>query len=438
MTERRAPPAHRAKIALLLGVFAWLALAFWNSVKPLPPGTHVASLAARLADSQVAVLRDFSGHREILAHELAAIDRAEQMIVLDQCPVAREIAQHLLMRKRVRPGIKIVLVADPRNAAYGGTPAQYLSELEQAGIIVARTRLNRLRDSSALYSALWRLSVAWWSDPYDEAPGQFNLRSWLRGLTFKADDRQLLVADDGSGGWRSMILAGAAGDLGLELRDGLARGIAASELQIAAWSTGDDRLPSAPPPEGRGVGSIDARFLTEGAIRAALLDAVGAAGSADLISVAVRALSDRRLVDAALQAAARGARIQLLLDPLAAPNRAVAAELKRGGGRVEVRWFTGGPAAAPATLATLAIIEHRGEFWVNLGAADFTRPSLDDFNLEAAIELRLQSRAPAARALADIFAKQWSSADAYAQYADDSPHSYWRYRLLEASGLAAF
>ena len=41
----------------------------------------------------------------------------------------------------------------------------------------------------------------------------------------------------------------------------------AGELQIAAWSTDDDRLPAGPPMQGRGVGSIDARFLTEGAHR---------------------------------------------------------------------------------------------------------------------------------------------------------------------------
>ena len=51
--------------------------------------------------------------------------------------------------------------------------------------------------------------------------------------------------------------------------------------------------------DGRGVGSIDARFLTEGAIETALLDAVGAAGGGDEISIAVQNLSDRRLVAAA-------------------------------------------------------------------------------------------------------------------------------------------
>jgi len=45
------------------------------------------------------------------------------------------------------------------------------------------------------------------------------------------------------------------------------------------------------------------------------------------ISVAVRAMGDREMVGAMLRAAARGARMQLLLDPDSPANQAVAAEL---------------------------------------------------------------------------------------------------------------
>ena len=176
--------------------------------------------------------------------------------------------------------------------------------------------------------------------------------------------------------------------------------------------------------------------MTEGAIRGALVDAIATAGGADQISVSVRALSDRRLIDALLSAAARGARLQVLLDPEAAPNRAVAGELARDGGQqIELRWFAPGAAALPTALA---IVRRRAELWVYLGAADYTRPSLDDCNLEAAIELRLPARAQAARALAESFANQWLSAAVGAPYADESQASYWRYRLLQAGRLAPF
>jgi cardiolipin synthase A/B len=414
---------------LLIAASACVSVALWNSLKPMPAGTHVASLPVRLAEPQLTVLR---APDEILARELADIDRAAQMIVLDERPVAREIGQRLLLAKRRRPNLRILVVADNLDEASGGTPREYLQALEQAGVIVARARLDRLRDPAPLYSALWRLGVAWWSDPFDEAPG--GLRAMLRRLNFKRDDRQLLVADDGAGGWISLLPAGAASDLAVEIAGGSAHDIAASELQIASWSTADDRLPQAPPAEGPGFGSIDARFLSEGAIRGALLDALSAAAAGDEISLRAQRLSERRVIGAALRAAERGVRVAMLLDPDAAPNRAVAAELVRqSSGRIEVRWQSG----ARGTLS-LVQVRRRRELWAAVSAAGLARPDLGDLNLESAAELRLPERAAAARALCDYFAAAWAAAAPYARYAEDSPAAYWRYRLLDAAALAVF
>jgi hypothetical protein len=386
-----------------------------------------------LGESALEVIGDSAGQRNILARELAVIDRADQMIILDQAPLARETGQHLLIRKHQLPTIKIVVMADPLPEIYGGTPAHYLDSLERAGIIVARTRLNRLRDPLPWYSALWRLSIAWWSDPYREITPSAGLRASLRRSNFKADRRQLLVADDGSGGWVSVVPATADGRIAVAIAGGVARDIAASELKIAAWSTQDDRLPSAPPPPARDVGSIDARFLTEGAIRGALVDAFSTAADGDEIRMATPALSDRPLVSAVLSAVARGARLRLLLDPEALPNGTVADELRReGNGRIEVRWLPGGTPSA-----SLAIVRHRREVWINVGAADLTRLSLGDFNLSAAVEFRLQDRAPAARDFIDAFEAQWSASAADAQHAVATP-GYWSYRAAQAAGLAAY
>jgi len=222
----------------------------------------------------------------------------------------------------------------------------------------------------------------------------------------------------------------------------------ASELQIAAWSTDDDRLPPAPQMDMRGVGSIDARFLTEGAIESALLDAIDAAGSDDEISIAVENLSDRRLIAASLSAVARGAHLQVLLARNRIPNQAVAAELlrdggvrsgvrsgTRGGGRIEVRWY---PIEQGAVRPALLIVRHRTDLWVSLSSASFTRRSLADLNLEAGVELRMPARAAPAHAVSDYFAAIWSSATADADTADESGFDYWRYRIAEATGLSSF
>ena len=427
-----------AKMAFPMLLLAWLALMFWNSAKPLPPGTHTVSLTSRLSESDIDFLYGSTRSSDAPARELSAIDHAEQLIVIDRSPVGRELALRLLARKRARPNLKILLVTDPGNEAFGGTPAHYLTTLEKAGIIVARVRLDRLRDSNPLYSGAWRLLFGWWSDPFDEPPEQVTLRTWSRMRNSKADRRQLMMADDGSGGWTAVIAPGAAAVL--TLRGSLARSMIASELQIAAWSTDDDRLPPAPQMDMRGVGSIDARFLSEGAIASALLDAIAAAGRDDEISIAVENLSDRRLIAASLGAAARGARLQVLLARNRIPNQAVAGELLRdggvrSGGRIEVRWY---PIEQRASHPALLIVRHRTDLWMNLGSANFTRRSLGDLNLETGVELRMPARAAPARAVTDYFAAIWSSASADTDTADVSALDYWRYRIAEATGLSSF
>jgi len=426
---------RQAWLVALVSLFAlaWLGTAAWHSVKPLPPGVHVASLGTRLTESDVEFLSDARQRREPVARAAAAIDRAEQLIVIDQSPPAAELARHLLARKHSRPTIKIVLLTNPANEIDGGIENHSLRQLEQAGIVVVRTRLERLRDSNPLYSSGWRLAVAWWSDRFDANPRSEGLESTLRRMNHTANLRGLIVADDGAGGWVSMLPAGA--DATLELRGALARDIIASELQIAAWSSDDDRLPSVPMPAAAEVGSIDARLLTEGAIGAALVRSIDAAGKGDEISVAAAHLAERSVVGALLRAAARGALARVLLNPERLPNQAVAGEIARAGAGIELRWARSDPASPQATMV---IVRHGAAAWINVGSADMTRRGMDDLNLAAAVELRVPARAAATRAAEEFFAQGWSRAAPYSDFADQSAVLYWQYRFLEASGLAAF
>jgi phospholipase D-like protein len=417
-------------IAVSLFALAWVGTALWNSVKPLPAGLHTASLVTRLAESDVEFLPD------ALAPEAAAIDRAEQLIVIDQSPPAAETLRRLLARKHARPAIQIVLLTNPANEIDGGIRGQSLWQLEQAGIIVVRTRLEKLRDSSPLYSSLWRLAVGWWSDPFDAAADEEGLGSALRRRNRNANLRNLIVADDGAGGWISILNAGADSGAALEVRGLLASGIIGSELEIAGWSADDDRLPSVPRAAGADVGSIDARLLTEGAIGKALLESLDATAKGDQISLAVPHLGERSVVHALLAAAARGAHLQVLLNPDRLPNQAVAAEMNRAAGNgIELRWARRPDARNDPRML---IIRRGAESRIYLGSADMTRRGLDDLNLSADVELRVPARIPVARAAQEFFAQEWARAAPYADFADESAGSYWQYRFDEAAGLAAF
>ena len=190
---------------------------------------HLQSAMARLAEGDVEFLSNLPGNDQSLSRQLAVIGAAEQLIVVDQSPLPREVAQALLLRKHTRPGIKVLVLSDPGNTEFGSTQQQDLLTLERAGMIVARLRLDSLRDSNLLYSPLWRLGVSWWAGAAESAEN-----SWLRAarrLNHKTDARQLLLADDGSGQWLSVIGHADSG-ISLLLRAAPVQDMIRSELAL--------------------------------------------------------------------------------------------------------------------------------------------------------------------------------------------------------------
>src|SRR6516165_8140821 len=56
VTVKASRLRRAVKITLLSLAAAWVVVVFWNSAKPLPPGMHTVSQAARLSESEVEYL----------------------------------------------------------------------------------------------------------------------------------------------------------------------------------------------------------------------------------------------------------------------------------------------------------------------------------------------------------------------------------------------
>jgi HKD family nuclease len=161
------------------------------------------------------------------------------------------------------------------------------------------------------------------------------------------------------------------------------------------------------------------------------LDAIAGVGGDDAVNVMVGKLGDRTLVKALLDAAARGARVRIMLDPAVKVNQAVAAEMLQDvTGILEVRWIE-----APENRARFVMIRRSNDVWLNLGSADLTRRDLEDLNLEANLELRMPAHAAPARTATEYFDREWSRSSGYGTHADQSDGTYWRYRIDEATGM---
>jgi phosphatidylserine/phosphatidylglycerophosphate/cardiolipin synthase-like enzyme len=497
LQEESTPRRRFKKRWLGLALLAWWGtVATWNVVKPMPPGTQVSSPSFATASSDVAFLYDLTSttasgqplrEQRIFDEVFSIIDEARSFVIADffllndmmgaqagkHRPLSRELADRLLARKAAQPELAILLITDPINDVYGGLPSPLFDELRAAGIDVINTDLNRLRDSNPGYSALWRMFLQWWDNSAEggwvmnpfATPGSppITLRSWLALANFKANHRKVIAADRADGTLTALVTSANPHDgssehsnVALRFNGPLVQEVINSELAVARFSGWQGQIYSPPAGEPTVATSTDAvqlQFLTERAIRDHLLDAIDATRNGDSVSIATFYLSDRKIVDALLRSAGRGVKVRLILDPNrdafgrqkdGVPNRPVANELvERSGQRIQVRWYR---THGEQFHTKLALVTRGDRLIASLGSANLTRRNIGNYNLEANVALQLHARSALGVELTGYFDRLWNNdgppgtsfTAPFGAWRDDDIGRYWRYRLMEATGLSTF
>jgi phosphatidylserine/phosphatidylglycerophosphate/cardiolipin synthase-like enzyme len=467
---------------------AWIVTAWYHTHKSLPPGMHTASAVCTVTAQEVSFLADITAAdaygRAVLSQGifddvLRLVQGARQFIVLDyqllgadaadgspQRRVAAELTDALLEQRRAHPELRVLFITDPVNERYGAAPSPQFELLRAAGVAVVRTHLDALRDPNFLYSSLWRLTLHWWGGP----PGR--LGALARALNFKANHRKVIIADDAQGGLAAVVGSAnpfeqqsAWSNTAVRFGGGAARTLLASELAIARFSGWHGDAATFGPPA-NAASECDAaapavpsaaqarvQVLTEGAIRRELLEQLGAAVNGEYIDLALFKLADRGVIEALLQAARRGVRVRLILDPSedattlapsGLPNQPLASELvSRSAGAIHVRWYR---THGERFHSALALVYGPERLWLMVGSANFTRRSLADYDLDADLAIALTRAAALAQQTLGYFDTLWSNRAAlgieytadFASFADPSQADYWLCRLLEGAGLVAF
>ena len=497
------PPAPRQRRRLgrllfrgFLGL--WALVALWNLFKPLPEGT---SVRGPIVETPVADLRFLSdvtsadvfgapvARQQIFDSVLTLVSEAREFLVLDfflfndqrgatldsapYRPLSVELRDALLARKRAHPRLRVLVITDPINDVYGGLPSADLAALRGAGIDVVSTDLDALRDSNAIYSAFWRLTMQWWSgdgsgepslpNPLESGPEKVSFGAWARLLNFKANHRKVIIGDDGRGGLTGVVTSANPHDasslhsnVGLRISGNAVLPLLESELAIAraaGWSgKWDPPAPrEVPPPAPDKLARV--QILTEGEILRALLRNLEGTRAGDSVDIAMFYLSERDVIQALLAAAKRGVAVRVILDPNkdafgreknGIPNRSVASELAAASdGAIGIRWYRTHGEQFHAKLVT---VRTATEFWFTLGSANLTRRNLDDFNLEANVAVSVPLNAEIATAISAWFEMLWTNrgppdleyTTELGTYVDASQGTYWLYRIMEGTGLSTF
>lgn len=482
----------RKKAALVVIAFVTLSamVGCWHTVKPLPPDLCFSGKPVAVPDHHLRLLTDVTWEdrggtirreQAIFDEIFRLIDDARRLLVLDlflfndhlglesdACRrLSSELTDHLVAARRRAPEMPIVLVTDPINDVYGGDPSPQLASLREAGVQVVITDLDRLRDSNPLYSSLWRTALQWWGNsasggwlpnPLNPAGRAVTVRTWLRLANFKANHRKLVLADRGDA-WVSIVTSAnphdgssAHSNVAVEVESaGFAHQVYRAEMEVVRLSDGAppfSELPDLGRPDPGGDHTI--AYLTECAIRDQAITLINRAGSGDSIDLAIFYLSHRRIIDALVAAAERGAWVRVVLDPNrdafghkkpGVPNRQSAAALIRdSGGAVAVRWYA---THGEQFHTKLLVVRRRGWTDAILGSANFTRRNLDGYNLEASAWVGAPQGSVFDRHLKLYMDRIWTNSDGlhtvpYAAYEDPSTLRRLAAWLQERTGVGTF
>lgn len=441
-----AKPRRRVRYRYLIPllILLWVAaVILYNTHKPLPSGVSFEGPVRHVQD--IDFLYDLTFKQDsrqiheqsIYDHVFRAIESADQFIVLDMFlfngyydkgksypPLSSTLADKLIAQKAKHPNLQVVFISDDVNTDYGSHPSPELDRLKAHGIDTLITDVNPLRDSTPLYSGVWRTFIQWFGQSGEgwlpnamanTAP-KITARSYLKLLNVKANHRKVIATEK-----TAIITSGNPHDasgyhsnIAFELHGDLIGDLLATEQAVSDFSNG----PRLPVYQSRGeqTGDIDVRLLTEGKIYQHVLQSIDSAKSGETIWMGMFYLADGKVIDSLLAASERGVNVRLILDPnenafgqkkVGIPNRPVAAELmQKSGGRIQIRWYNTGEEQYHTKLM---LVQGKDTCVINGGSANFTPRNLDDLNLETNIEIQASPDAEVIRETEAYFKRLWEN-----------------------------
>ena len=437
-------------MATLLFLFLYVGVITWHTYKPLPEGInyegeiHWTDDVEMLTDLTYAQNRKGDG----MVHELSIfdeiykmIDEAQEFIVLDfflmdhytdeniDFPnISETLTTKLIQKKKENPQMDIVYITDPLNTGYGSYESKWFSQLADAGIEVVYTDLDQLRDSTPIYSGLYRTIFRWvnfekngWiaNAMASKAP-KMTLRSYMILLNVKANHRKTVVTD------KSAIVtsgnphdaSGLHGNVALKVKGaGILNDILEAEEAVVRYTNGGS-LPRVDAEEEPG-GDYAVQYLTEKKIHDALLGDIAAAQEGDSIRMGMFFIAIPDVVQAIVDASNRGVHVQMILDPnensfgnekSGLPNRPVLQKMmEETDGKIDVRWYN---TVVGQYHTKLVVVQTTQETYITNGSANLTDRTLNNYNLEANLRVIAPNDSELSNEIDEYFERLWNNEDA--------------------------
>lgn len=458
-------------LAVFIVVYAGMIL--WHTFKPLPEGVSFNGDLHPITDIEMVTdltyaLDDTGETRktdnEIFNSIYEMIESAEEFVVVDMFlmdgfyekdegfpSIAEDLSSAMAIKKQQNPDMPVIFITDPINRGYGSYENEWFKKMRDAGVEIVYTDLDPLRDSTPIYSGVYRTFFQWFETGDNgwipnvmasEAP-KMTVASYLTLLNVKANHRKVVITEK-----EGMVssanphdASGLHGNIALRFTgSALLNDLLESEGAVTKFSAGLE-LPRVNEEAQEEEFQYEGQILTEKKILDALLTDIAATQEGDRIEVMMFFVAKRDIVNALVDASNRGVQVRMILDPnensfgrqkSGLPNRPVAQELVEDtDGKLEIRWYN----TVVGQYHSKAIHIQTDRSIISSGSANYTERTLDDYNLETNIRVIAPTESELSSEFTSYFERLWSNEDAeYTVQLDDYQNEFtwwqrWIYTL---------
>ena len=437
-------------IMAIIGVLAlmYIGVIVWHTIKPLPEGLEYAGDLHRVEDVEMFYDLSFALNQKgtNLKHELSIFDEiysmieeAEEFIVIDLFlfdnytdqdiafpAVAETLTDKLLAKKEEDPDFPIFFITDPLNFGYGSYESQLLGTMRDEGIEVIVTDLDKLRDSTPLYSGLYRVIFQWFdaggrgwlpNGMASDAP-DLSVSSYLKMMNIKANHRKAVITEKEAiiSSANPHNASGLHGNMAFKVSGPVINDILESEEAVSIFSGGPE-FPRAEAEEQQG--DYQVQYVTEKKVLDSILADIEKTEEGDSIHLAMFYISEGAVVDALTEAANRGVKVRMVLDAnenafgsekTGLPNRpAVHEMLEDTDDRIEVRWYN----AVVGQFHTKSImINTAEESYISGGSTNYTERAFMNYNVESNIRIIAPNDSELVSEMDEYFDRLFNNEDA--------------------------
>lgn len=407
-----------------------------------PPGTNVSS---DFKDADCEFLYDLTylkdgkriHEKRIFNREMDLIKNAKDFLMVDfflfndEYPntmnfpsQVEEMTDLLIAKKKENPAMPILFVTDPINNFYGAYEEDNLKRLRENGIEVVITDLNKMRDSNALVSGIYRAYLQWFGTSgggwiknfFDKDADKVNVRSILKLANFKGNHRKVLISE------KEALVASANPHDPSAHHSNVAMAFRGKSMEdlIKSESIFFDKLPDV-------IKNFKAeevtspyklKVITEGKIYDEISKNIKESKKGDEINLGIFYLSEFRILRELGEASKRGVDVKIIadlnkdafgLEKNGSPNRPALSELKEDYPDINIRWYqTSGEQFH--TKFIYFDFKDRDPLAI-LGSANYTRRNLNNYNLETNLAVEMEKDSPMAKEMEDYYARIWNNKD---------------------------